>query len=165
MTIVIMSRLMEAWSLIFLAVLLLAIIGWLIFLTVERQKIVTKMGYLFSGNEKESLGDKIKGYAKDVKMVEDHVFKLDKEIKRVASISESGLYRRGFVRYNPFGDVGGNQSFSLCLLDKEGDGYVVSSIHSREGTRVYAKTVEGGKSAYNLSEEEKKSIQLALAGE
>lgn len=153
---------MEQLVLIFIVVFALIAISWLIFLTLSYQKMLGKMGLLFTENETVSLGNKINEYIKDVKTVEDHCFKLDKEIAATAKIAQAGLFKKGFVRYNPFGDVGGNQSFSLCLLNKESDGYVISSIHSREGTRVYAKTVEGGKSEYNLSEEEKKSIQIAL---
>ena len=45
------------------------------------------------------------------------------------------------MRYNPFEETGGNQSFALALLDAEGDGWVLSSLHARSGTRVYAKAI------------------------
>ncbi|HZZ98746.1 MAG TPA: DUF4446 family protein, partial [Candidatus Saccharimonadia bacterium] len=66
-------------------------------------------------------------------------------------------------RYNPFGDTGGNQSFALSLLDAEGNGFVVTSLHSREHTRVYAKEVRGGSRGKNeYSKEEQEAIALAL---
>ena len=49
--------------------------------------------------------------------------------------------RVGLVRFNPFEDTGGNQSFALALLDAEGNGWVLSSLHARTGTRVYAKPI------------------------
>ena len=52
--------------------------------------------------------------------------------------------RVGLVRFNPFEDTGGNQSFAVALLDAVGDGFVLSSLHARQGTRVYAKTVAAG---------------------
>jgi hypothetical protein len=139
----------------------LAVLGWLIFLTISQSKQNQKLGILFEG-EPKSIGDQLKQYAEDVRAVEGHCFKLDKELKKVGKIADEGLHKKGFVRYNPFGDVGGNQSFSLALLDKMDTGYVISSIHSREGTRVYAKSVEAGASEYNLSEEEKKAIKIAV---
>ena len=54
--------------------------------------------------------------------------------------------RVGLVRYNPFEETGGNQSFALALLDADGDGWVLSSLHARTGTRVYAKAIVGGRS-------------------
>ena len=71
--------------------------------------------------------------------------------------------RIGLVRFNPFEDTGGNQSFALALLDQAGDGFVVSSLHARAGTRVYSKAVAKGSSESNLSAEESEALRLALA--
>ena len=59
-----------------------------------------------------------------------------------------GAYGRvGLVRFNPFeGDTGGNQSFALALLGGRGDGFVVSSLHARAVTRMYAKAITAGSS-------------------
>ena len=58
---------------------------------------------------------------------------------RSRATCERSFQRIGLVRFNPFEDTGGNQSFALALLDGRGDGFVVSSLHARTGTRVYAK--------------------------
>jgi hypothetical protein len=71
--------------------------------------------------------------------------------------------RVGLVRFNPFEDTGGNQSFALALLDGRGDGFVVSSLHSRNGTRIYAKAIGNGTAETALSEEESAALQQALA--
>jgi hypothetical protein len=69
----------------------------------------------------------------------------------------------GLVRFNPFQDTGGDQSFALALLDRKGDGVVVSSLHGRTSTRFYAKPVKGGVSHISLSEEEIQAIQQAMS--
>ncbi len=71
--------------------------------------------------------------------------------------------RVGLVRYNPFEETGGNQSFALALLDAGGDGWVLSSLHARSGTRVYAKAISAGRSDAGLSDEETAALRLALA--
>lgn len=71
--------------------------------------------------------------------------------------------RVGLVRYNPFEETGGNQSFALALLDASGDGWVLSSLHARSGTRVYAKAIKAGRGDAALSEEETAAIQRAMA--
>jgi hypothetical protein len=71
------------------------------------------------------------------------------------------VQRVGLVRFNPFSDTGGDQSFSIALLDGEGDGLVISSLFSRSETRVFAKPIQGGQSKYNLTEEEQQAILLA----
>ena len=59
--------------------------------------------------------------------------------------SATAFQRVGLVRYNPFEETGGNQSFALALLDADGDGWVLSSLHARSGTRVYAKAITAGR--------------------
>ncbi|OGC47232.1 hypothetical protein A2886_01120 [candidate division WWE3 bacterium RIFCSPHIGHO2_01_FULL_42_13] len=65
-------------------------------------------------------------------------------------------------RFNPFEETGGNQSFSMALLDANNDGVVLSSLHARSGTRIYAKPVKSGKQTeHELSMEEQEVISLA----
>jgi len=123
--------------------------------------IYKKANQLFSSKKQGNLLEIIEKYLSDVKNVEDHCFKLDNEAKKILKMAESGVQKVGYVRYNPFGNVGGDQSFSLALLDSKENGLVLSSIHSREGTRVYFKPISIGRSDYNLSEEEQKAIEIA----
>jgi hypothetical protein len=69
----------------------------------------------------------------------------------------------GLVRYNPFEETGGDQSFALALLDRRGDGVVISSLHGRAATRFYAKPVRGGSSTLSLSDEEVQAVQQAMS--
>jgi hypothetical protein len=100
----------------------------------------------------------------------DKVFAVARELDELAARSavlEAGarraIQRVGLVRYNPFEETGGNQSFALALTDGSGDGLVVSSLHARSGTRVYAKAVVGGRSDAALSQEEAEALRLAMA--
>ncbi len=78
-------------------------------------------------------------------------------------VQRKAVQRVGLVRFNPFEDTGGNQSFALAMLDQHGDGFVVSSLHARAATRVYGKAIAGGRSEAALSEEEAEALRLALA--
>ena len=69
----------------------------------------------------------------------------------------------GFVRFNTFEDTGGNQSFAVALLDPAGDGVILNSLHARNQTRLYAKSVRAGVADGALSDEEAEAIQLAAA--
>ena len=68
----------------------------------------------------------------------------------------------GFLRFNPFQDTGGDNSFALALLDRENNGVILSSFYTREGVRIYAKQIENGASRQALSDEEKKVLEEAL---
>ena len=75
----------------------------------------------------------------------------------------SHISRFWLTRYNPYEDSGGDQSFTVALLDENGSGIVLTSLHARSGTRVFAKPIEGGKSSkYKLSREEEEVIKKAL---
>ncbi len=68
----------------------------------------------------------------------------------------------GLVRFNPFTDMGGDQSFALSIVDSYGDGFVMSSLHGRTATRIYAKTVRRGQSTQTISTEEQSAIDQAM---
>lgn len=100
----------------------------------------------------------------------DRVDSMGREVDELAArtaINEAAqrraFQRIGLVRFNPFEDTGGNQSFAIALLDGAGSGVVLSSLHSRTGTRVYAKAVTDGRSDGALSEEESDALRRALA--
>jgi hypothetical protein len=67
----------------------------------------------------------------------------------------------GFLRFNPFRDAGGDQSFALALADQDGKGVVMSSLYGRDGTRVYGKPLAGWESPYPLTDEERSVIDQA----
>ncbi|MGH2429372.1 MAG: DUF4446 family protein [Candidatus Limnocylindria bacterium] len=76
----------------------------------------------------------------------------------------TSLQHIGLVRFNPFEDTGSDQSFAIALLDDERDGIVLSSLHGRTNTRLFAKPVSNGASPHNLSDEETQAIRIAVEG-
>lgn len=85
---------------------------------------------------------------------------------RITAIEElvpKDLSKIGLIRFNPFSDAGGDQSFALALLNRESSGVVISSLYGREMSRMYAKPVEKGASRYQLSEEERQAIEQAVS--
>ncbi len=108
--------------------------------------------------------DKPKNLDEVVSKLEKIETKLNKTSERLEDLED---YSRCFVnnvgitRYNPFKYSGGNQSFSIAILDSYENGVVITSLYSREGNRVYAKPIEEGESEFTLSDEEKKAIKKA----
>lgn len=94
--------------------------------------------------------------------IEHTVNQLKALCNRVDLQLRKALTRVGLVRFNPFAEMGGAQSFALALLDEDGNGVVVSSLHGRSATRFYVKTVEAGRSSQALSKEEQEAIDRAL---
>ena len=79
------------------------------------------------------------------------------------AISRQSIQKVGVVRFNPFSDTGGDQSFAVALLDAQGNGVVLSSLHGRADTRIFAKQVQAGRSKHALSDEEQDAIRKALS--
>jgi len=84
------------------------------------------------------------------------------KIKDLEDTCEATIRKIGVVRYNPFNDMGGNQSFVIAMLDNKNNGFLISSLFVKEGSRVYAKTVKQGKSDYVLSNEELDALNKAI---
>lgn len=115
---------------------------------------------IFNKNQKEpeSLGD-ITEYLKKLKESHEEISRGLKELKEE---NKKNLQKIGMVRYNPFQESGGEQSFSIAVLDGNNNGFVMTSLHYRESNRVYAKPIEQGKSKYQLSKEELEAINKAI---
>jgi hypothetical protein len=77
--------------------------------------------------------------------------------------AQSALSNVALVRYDAFGEMSGRMSFSLALLDEQGDGVTISAIAGPGDTRVYAKGIADGKGEHELSPEEQQAVQAALA--
>ncbi|HEY9325264.1 MAG TPA: DUF4446 family protein [Candidatus Limnocylindria bacterium] len=100
---------------------------------------------------------------KSVESLSERVDALNKLHHELEHLSQRTLQKVAVIRYNPFSDTGGDQSFAIALLDSLGNGVVVSSLHSRTDTRVFAKPVQSGRSKFQLSDEEQDAIRKALA--
>ncbi len=115
------------------------------------------------GGDGKSLESTLEAHLDKVYAVARDVDELTARASAMERTQTFAFQRHGLVRYNPFEDTGGNQSFALALLDQHGDGFVISSLHTRTATRVYGKAIAGGKSESALSDEEAEALRLALA--
>ena len=88
--------------------------------------------------------------------------KLSKKVAIYQKKSIDSIQKVGMIRFNPFSEVGGDQSFSVALLNDNNDGVVITSLYTREGNRVYGKSIKNSQSEYQLSEEETKAIEQAI---
>jgi hypothetical protein len=87
--------------------------------------------------------------------------KISKKLADLKKESKFAIQKVGIIRFNPFSEVGGEQSFSIALLNADNDGLVITSLYTREGNRIYGKPIKKGESKYQLSDEEKEAIEQA----
>ena len=151
----------EMIAMIALAISLVSLIISLI-LFLQNRKNNQKLKLLFRGKKGKDLeqiildnNDKIEHFDKEIQ----ELFDISNRINKLAG---KGLSRFKVVRFNPFKDLGGDQSFVAAFLDSQDNGLVISSMHTREGTRVYSKPIIKGESEkYKLTDEEVKAIEMA----
>lgn len=145
-----------------ITLILLVLFAWAGVLTWLLLSFKKKNKMLFKGTRGKDLEEVIQKELESIKRLNQDtrdLFKISEKIHRIAA---RGIQKVGIVRFNPFQDTGGNQSFAIALLDYYNDGLVISSLHSREETRVYTKPIKKGQSEYSLSDEEKEAIKKAI---
>lgn len=139
-----------------LLVIWLATITFLLFRSIRHYNRLTK------GTDHGNLKEVLEKILKDIDVSQKHVEELTKRAEKAEKEGLGHIQRVGLLRFNPFEDVGGNQSFVLALLDKKDNGLVLTSLTSRTGTRWYGKTVKNGQGVeHELSKEEKEALHLA----
>jgi len=137
---------------------------WLFLLTLLFIRLFLHYQRLTKGVAKKNLISSLNQLIAQAKSNDDDIKSVAKDLKKEIEANKSHLQRVGFKRFNPFTNTGGNQSFSLGILDENGNGIMISSLHSREATRIYAKPITKGKSAgTGLSAEEKQALKQALS--
>jgi len=123
--------------------------------------------YLFymkikKGTKEKSLIPILNELLEKEQRIEKGIIALDKKVIELEDESQFYIQKVGMTRFNPFNDTGGDQSFIISLLDAKDTGVVISSLHTRNGTRWYAKKIVEGKGMeHQLSEEEKSAISKA----
>jgi hypothetical protein len=139
--------------------LIAIVVGVLLMRRVSR--LEARLGLLTRGEDGRSLENVLGAHLDKVLAVSRAVDDLSRRTSTLETSARSALQRVGIVRYNPFEETGGNQSFALALLAADDHGIIISSLHARSGTRVYAKAVTSGRPAGALSDEEAEALRLA----
>jgi hypothetical protein len=146
-----------------LAFACIVLLGMVLVLWRRTSRLDRRIASLTRGGDGTSLESTLQGSLDKVGTLVRQVDELAGRSLTLERTQRKAIQRVGLVRFNPFEDTGGNQSFALALLDQQGDGLVVSSLHARAGTRVYGKAIASGKSEAALSDEEAAAVRLALA--
>ena len=146
-----------------LGVAILILLLAILVLLRRTSRLNRRLGSLTQGSDAQSLEAVLGSHLERVRQVVADVGRVEARTAIVERDLQGSFGRVGLVRFNPFEETGGNQSFALALLDGHGDGFVVSSLHARAGTRVYAKAIANGASETALSTEESEALRVALA--
>jgi len=149
------------------AVLVAAVIGLTVSVVILARRLAAATG-AYRGLVDEasggSLGTALAGNAARVEAVDARLAELTATYRALEARSRGSLQYIGLVRFNPFEDTGSDQSFAIALLDADHSGVVISSLHGRAGTRVFAKPITAGQATHTLSDEETEAVRVATDG-
>jgi hypothetical protein len=146
-----------------LAVVIFGLIVIVIVLARRISRLDRRIATLTAGGNGTSLESTLEAHIDKVYAVARELGEVEVRTAVLERAQQFAFQRLGLIRYNPFEDTGGNQSFALALLDRFGDGFIVSSLHTRSATRVYGKAITKGRSEAALSDEEAEALRIALA--
>jgi hypothetical protein len=138
------------------------IILWLLALTVFFWRTLSHYNKLTKGVSEKSLKAVLEKLLKESELAARDIEYLKEYCGRIEKEGLLHIQKVGLIRFNPFKDTGGDQSFVLSLIDGSDTGVIISGLYSRSGTRWYAKRVVKGKGEeHELTEEEKKALKEA----
>jgi hypothetical protein len=145
-----------------LAALVLILIIVMIVNSVKMTKLKKRYNQFLSGKDAQSLEDTLVQRLNQI----DDLLKSDEDTKNkvqmVLDHLDATYQKVGLIKYDAFNEMGGKLSFSLALLNRKNDGFIINAMHSREGCYTYIKEIINGNSIILLGEEEKEALEMAL---
>lgn len=135
---------------------------WLGFLTYRIYKEKSYLEELFPQGEARQIRGKLREVLENLKEIREENTLIAAMLDDLNKSGLKHIQRVQVQRYNPYNDTGGDQSFSIAMLDGNLDGMIVTSLHSRSGTRIYTKIIKAGLSDLDLSNEEKEVVKKAI---
>lgn len=141
-------------AIIALGILVIAL-AYLVFILNKRITL------LLRGKDAKNLEDTIGTIVKELDMIYGRLEQHSNTLKDHNSRIGNSIKSVPTLRFNPFSDSGGNQSFASAFITEEGNGVVISSLYSREKTSVFAKPIKNFESSYELTHEEKDVLEQA----
>ena len=135
---------------------------WLLSLSFFFWRILQHYNKLTNGVSEKGLKAVLDNLLKQAELNKKDIEYLKEYSARIEKDGLLHIQKVGLIRFNPFKDTGGDQSFILSLIDGNNNGVIISGLYSRSGTRWYAKKIANGKGIeHELSEEEKRALREA----
>ena len=151
---------MVYFAIIFIFMVILAVL--FIVQTNRYNRLNEKFRAFMTGQDGASLEEKMMILFSDVRKLKEHDLVHKNDIVEMRRTLLTCFQKVGIVKYDAFREMGGQLSFSIALLDQKDNGFVMNSVHSASSSYVYTKEIENGRSAIELSGEEKEALQIAI---
>ena len=144
----------------FAALTLIALI-FIMALFSRMRKLMRRLDTL-TGGTGGNLEETLAAHLEKVRGTEQRMDSLQQAVAILQAQMPACLRKTGLVRFDAFEDIGGEQSFSLALLDFQNNGFVLTSVYSRNDIRVYGKAIREGRASHTLTKEEERALREAI---
>ncbi|MFA6514876.1 MAG: DUF4446 family protein [Candidatus Paceibacterota bacterium] len=131
------------------------ILLWILMIELRLKKI-------FAGTKARNLEEMIVSVGKKMNELAETQDKIDKHLVTIDNRLNKSIRSIETIRFNPFVDAGGNQSFAIAFMNDEKNGVVMSSLYARDRMSMFAKPIINGKSEFELSSEEKEVLEKSI---
>ena len=125
-------------------------------------KMKKKYNAFMEGKDAKSLEETVLNRFKEIDDLKVNQELQNKDIQVLKATILKTYQKFGLVKYDAFNEMGGQLSFALAMLDRKNNGFLLNTVHNREGSYTYVKEILDGKSEINLSEEEEKALNKAV---
>lgn len=151
-----------AYVILGLGVITLLLLIITIVCVIQTRKLYRRYDIFMRGKDAETLEDTVLDLIDEIRNLKSED-RANKDAIRTLTKNVKGSYQKfGMVKYNAFKGMGGNLSFAFALLDFNNTGFILNTVHSREGCYLYIKVVERGETEILLGSEEKEALEQAL---
>lgn len=129
---------------------------------IQIEKLKKNYKIFMGGKDAKALEEVLKKRLNQVDFLVEANKKNETDIQKIYQTLENTFEKKGLVKYDAFNEMGGKLSFSLAMLNKRDDGFIINAMHSRDGCYTYIKEIIGGNCVINLSDEEKEALDMAI---
>jgi len=144
-----------------IAIFTVALLTTTIIILVKIGSLTKKYNAFMKGSDGYTLESTIINRFKEIDILKEESKYTSEKLNIACETLITAYQKIGIVKYDAFKEMGGKLSFSLCLLDDENNGFILTSMHTREGCYTYVKEIIKGESFVVLSAEERRSLEEA----
>ena len=143
------------------AILTVILLSTTIILLVKMGSLTKKYNAFMKGSDGHTLESTILTRFKEIDILKEESKYTSEKLNIACETLITAYQKIGIVKYDAFKEMGGKLSFSLCLLDDENNGFILTSMHTREGCYTYVKEIIKGESFVVLAAEERRALEEA----
>ena len=125
-------------------------------------KLKKQYNVFMEGKDGKSLEETFQKKFENMDFINDELKKIQGRLELIDENLLKTYQKVAIVKYDAFGEMGGKLSFALTMLDNDNNGWILNSMHSRDGCYTYIKEIVRGESYIQLSEEEAESLDQAV---